>query len=101
MFLVWSANSNIVHRFRLHDATNGSDGTRVVLFLDVKRRPITWYMQIFNHIAVFASNRMEPLVSMRKKAVIDESKVLSKPGRRLAEERALTQLEEMEVNLGE
>jgi hypothetical protein len=86
---------------RLHDATNQSKGTRVVLFLDVDRRPLTWYMRVFHKIAIFATNRMEPLVSMRKKAVVDENKVLSTPGRRLAEQRTISQLYDRSIEIGE
>jgi hypothetical protein len=86
---------------RLHDATNQSKGTRVVLFLDVERRHLTWYMYVFNKIALFVSDRIEPIVSMRKNAVIDENKVLSKPGRRLAEERTISKLYDLSIKIGE
>ena len=61
----------------LHDATNWSNETRVVLFLDVERI-MPWQYRVFNRVSLFFANRFDPIASMRKNAVFDESKELSK-----------------------
>lgn len=60
----------------LHDATNNSDEVRVVLFLDVARR-LPWYLDAVNRVAIFVANRQGQIVSMRKRAVLDETTELS------------------------
>jgi len=56
----------------LHDATNNSEGERVVLFLDVARK-LPWYLDIVNKIAIYVANRQAQIASMRKRAILDEA----------------------------
>ena len=54
----------------LHDATNESDQVRVVLFLDVPRRPFPLWLNLLNRITIFIFNHVDPIASMRKRAVL-------------------------------
>lgn len=60
----------------LHDATNDSDGERVVLFLDVART-LPWYLDAINRVSIFVANRQAQIISMRKRAILDETTELT------------------------
>ena len=69
----------------LHDATNNSDEYRVVLFLDLLR-PLPWFMDVVNRISLFVANHLEPILSMRRRAVVVDESVPSSDSVELKEE---------------
>lgn len=69
----------------LHDATNNSDEYRVVLFLDLLR-PLPWFMDVVNRISLFVANHLEPMLSMRRRAVVVDESVPSSDSVELKEE---------------
>ena len=60
----------------LHDATNESDEERVVLFLDVARK-LPWWLDFINRVSIYVANRQKQIVTMRQRAVLDETADLS------------------------
>lgn len=57
----------------LHDAHNGGDEERVVLFLDIARK-LPWYLHLYNKIALFLAYNADNMRVMRESAILKRTK---------------------------
>ena len=53
----------------LHEAKNGSDDVRVVLFLDVARK-LPWYLNAFNKLVLWVVHKEGSVRRIREQAAI-------------------------------
>lgn len=55
----------------LHEANNGSDDVRVVLFLDVARKGMPWHLDLFNKLVLWVVHRESSVKRIREQAKVD------------------------------
>ena len=54
----------------LHDARNDSDEPRALLWLDI-RRPMRWYLQLFNILCLAVAHRDKSVKKIRENTLIE------------------------------
>ena len=62
----------------LHDARNNANLPRTVLWLDIKRRDLPWYLRLWNSIALWVAHHESYVLRKRKSTIVGTPEVLEK-----------------------